>query len=70
LEADQLGLIFMSIAGYDPREAPKIRERMNARAEGARPPEFLSTHAGPNRRIERLNEQMPEALEYYNKNRK
>ncbi|MFC4872694.1 M48 family metallopeptidase [Negadavirga shengliensis] len=70
LEADQLGLIFMSIAGYDPREAPEFWERMNARAEGARPPEFLSTHPGPNRRIERLNEQMPEALEYYNKNKK
>jgi predicted Zn-dependent protease len=27
LEADQLGLIFMAIAGYDPREAPKFWER-------------------------------------------
>lgn len=70
LEADQLGLIFMSIAGYDPQEAPAFWERMNAQAEGARPPEFLSTHPGPNRRIERLNEQMPEALEYYNRNKK
>ncbi|WP_194777813.1 M48 family metallopeptidase [Pararhodonellum marinum] len=68
LEADRLGLIFMSIAGYDPREAPGFWERMSAGA-GQSPPEFLSTHPGPGRRIEELNKQMPEALEYYNKNK-
>lgn len=71
LEADQLGLIFSSMAGYDPREAPEFWKRMEAKAGGgARPPEFLSTHPGPNRRIERLEEQMPEAMEYYEKNRR
>ena len=67
LEADQLGLIFMAIAGYDPREAPDFWTRMNAQSEGARPPEFLSTHPGPERRIEQLNKQMNDALKYYNK---
>src|SRR5690554_6215213 len=67
LEADQLGLIFMAIAGYDPREAPKFWERMEAKAGGGAPPEFLSTHPGPNRRIAQLNKQMPEALKYYKK---
>jgi len=68
LEADQLGLIFMSIAGYDPREAPVFWERMNAQSESSsRPPEFLSTHPGPERRIDQLNKQMDEALKYYNK---
>jgi predicted Zn-dependent protease len=70
LEADQLGLIFMSIAGYDPREAPRFWERMNANSGGGAPPEFLSTHPGPSRRIERLQEQMPDALVYYEKNKR
>jgi predicted Zn-dependent protease len=67
LEADQLGLIFMAIAGYDPREAPDFWTRMNAQSGGERPPEFLSTHPGPERRIEQLNKQMNDALKYYNK---
>ncbi|KEO75286.1 M48 family metallopeptidase [Anditalea andensis] len=70
LEADELGLTFMAIAGYDPREAPRFWERMEAQAGGgSRPPEFLSTHPGPNRRIEQLNKMMPAAMEYYNRNR-
>ncbi len=64
LEADEMGLIFMAMAGYDPRQAPIFWERMAA-AGGASPPEFLSTHPGPARRIERLNSNMPKALEYY-----
>jgi len=70
LEADQLGLIFMAIAGYDPREAPGFWERMNAKAGGGAPPEFLSTHPGPERRIEKLQAQMPDAMVYYEKNKK
>lgn len=67
LEADQLGLIFMAIAGYDPREAPRFWERMEAKSGGAAPPEFLSTHPGPGRRIDELNKQMAEALKYFKK---
>lgn len=66
LEADEMGLIFMAMAGYDPRQAPIFWERMSS-AGGAAPPEFLSTHPGPDRRIERLNANMPKALEYYKK---
>jgi predicted Zn-dependent protease len=65
LEADQMGLIFMAMAGYDPRQAPVFWERMS-KAGGAAPPEFLSTHPGPDRRIERLNSHMAKAMEYYN----
>jgi len=64
LEADRMGLIFMAMAGYDPREAPVFWDRMAASADQV-PPEFLSTHPGPDRRSERLNARMPEALEYY-----
>ncbi len=65
-EADELGLIFMAIAGYDPREAVPFWERMAA-AGGGSPPEFLSTHPSASTRIADLQEQMPRALEYYNK---
>jgi predicted Zn-dependent protease len=64
-EADHLGLIFMAMAGYDPREAPKFWERMST-GSGGQPPEFLSTHPSHDTRIQDLNEWMPEALQYYN----
>ncbi|WP_449353825.1 M48 family metallopeptidase [Algoriphagus formosus] len=69
LEADELGLIFMALAGYDPREAPVFWERMSA-AGGEAPPEFLSTHPGPDRRIEQLQANMPKAMEYYEESQK
>lgn len=65
-EADELGLTFMAIAGYDPREAPKFWERMAAGSGGGSQPEFLSTHPSHETRISRLNEALPKALEYYN----
>jgi len=64
-EADELGLYFMAMAGYDPRGAPDFWKRMEANA-GPRPPEFLSTHPDPSNRIENLNRLMPKAMEYYN----
>lgn len=63
-EADRMGLIFMAMAGYDPREAPRFWERMSASSNG-QPPEFLSTHPSHERRIADLEEHMAEALEYY-----
>lgn len=64
-EADEIGLIFMAMAGYDPREAPNFWERMAAQGSGQRPPEFLSTHPHPESRIADLKKNMPEALKYY-----
>jgi predicted Zn-dependent protease len=69
LEADKLGLLFMAMAGYDPREAPGFWERMNAGAGGAGVPEFLSTHPGPDRRIDRLNQQMADAMVHFEKSK-
>ena len=64
-EADELGLYFMAMAGYDPRTAPDFWKRMEAEG-GPRPPEFLSTHPDPANRIENLNRLIPKAMEYYN----
>ena len=63
-EADRIGLIFMAMAGYDPREAPKFWERMSA-GGGQKPPEFMSTHPSDESRIQQLNHHMSEALGYY-----
>lgn len=66
-EADEMGLIFMAMAGYDPRKAPAFWERMSAASSGQAPPEFLSTHPSHGRRIADLNANMGKALEYYRK---
>lgn len=63
-EADHMGLIFMAMAGYDPRKAPEFWERMAAMG-GGKPPEMLSTHPSDETRIRKLNEHMNEALTYY-----
>src|SRR5512143_2615922 len=63
-EADQIGLILMAKAGYDPRAAVPFWKRMNEKG-GSRPPEFLSTHPAPESRIKEIQSYIPEALKYY-----
>ncbi len=65
-EADRLGMIFMAMAGYDPRGAVPFWERMAASKEGkGTTPEFLSTHPSDQSRIAGIKEVLPEAMEYY-----
>jgi len=64
-EADHLGLIFMAIAGYDPRSAVDFWERMLAAQVGGSGPEFLSTHPSDRTRIENIRQLIPEAMKYY-----
>jgi predicted Zn-dependent protease len=63
--ADEEGQIYMSRAGYDPREAPKLWDRMNASHGGNAPVEFMSTHPSDENRKSALNSWMPRALEIY-----
>ena len=65
-EADYIGLLLAAQAGYDPREAVRLWERMAQASKGA-PPEFLSTHPANETRIHDLQEWMPEALAIYNR---
>lgn len=66
LEADEMGLYLMAMAGYNPQEAPVFWQRMeSASGNGNRPPEFLSTHPAPENRRADLLKDMPRALEYY-----
>lgn len=62
-EADHLGLIFMTMAGYDPNEATAFWSRMAA-AGGGKQAEFLSTHPADEKRIAQLKALIPEALKY------
>lgn len=62
-EADNMGIVFMARAGYDPQEAPKFWQRMGA--GGVKPPEFLSTHPSDERRTQDLQGLMREALAIY-----
>ncbi len=66
-EADYLGLIFMAMAGYDPRQSVSFWQRMAEKKEGKEPPEFLSTHPSDRRRIEDIRSKIPEAMKYYEK---
>lgn len=65
LEADQMGLYLMSMAGYDPRQAIPFWNRMDSSSSGARQPEFLSTHPSPGSRVGDIQKNLPKALEYY-----
>ena len=54
-EADYLGLIFSSLAGYDIRESVNLWKRMAEKNKGKEPPVFLSTHPSSKKRIENLS---------------
>jgi len=64
-EADKIGLILMAKAGYDPRAAIAFWERMDAKAGGGRPPEFLSTHPSGETRIAQIKAWLPEVMQHY-----
>ncbi|WP_461135454.1 M48 family metallopeptidase [Spirosoma lituiforme] len=64
-EADHLGLIFMSMAGYNPKEAISFWTRMAKAGGGKAPAEFLSDHPSDARRIADLQKLLPEAEKYY-----
>ena len=62
LEADQIGLMLMAKAGYDPSAAPEFWDRFANAKEGQSPIEFLSTHPSDGRRSAALREKLPEAM--------
>jgi len=64
-EADYLGLIFSSLAGYDIRESVKIWERMKEAYKGQEIPEWMSTHPSSTKRIQSLKNWIPEVIIEY-----
>lgn len=56
-QADELGMRYMSKAGYTPRAQAEVMQILaQASGGGGRPPEWLSTHPYPETRIDRINE--------------
>jgi predicted Zn-dependent protease len=63
-EADQIGIELAAKAGYDPRAAVTLWQKM-AKAGGGAPPEFLSTHPSDATRQQRLSALAPKMMPYY-----
>lgn len=63
-EADELGLYFMTMAGYKPEASVDFWRKMAAQGGGS-PPEFLSTHPSNQTRINNLRRLIPEAKRRY-----
>ncbi|MGZ5003317.1 MAG: M48 family metallopeptidase [Chthoniobacterales bacterium] len=64
-EADEIGLMYMARAGYDPEESIRFWQRMERASEAGAPPEFMSTHPSHEHRIEQLQALLPKAMEEY-----
>jgi predicted Zn-dependent protease len=65
LEADQFGLRFAAMAGYNPQEAIPFWQRMAQAGGGQKPPEILSTHPSDETRITKMQQYVKEAMPYY-----
>lgn len=63
-EADQIGLVLMAMAGYNPESAISFWQKMAA-GKKSETPEFMSTHPSDNNRIEALKRAMPQATRYF-----
>ena len=57
-EADYMGLILMTIAGYNPDVAVGFWQKMSA-GSGGKTPEFMSTHPSDARRIADIQKELP-----------
>lgn len=65
-EADEIGLILLVKAGYDPYESVRLWDRMAARAR-TEPIEFFSTHPNSSNRARRLESLIPGIVATYGK---
>jgi len=68
-EADELGLVLATIAGYEPSAAVGVWQRMSEDG-GSAQPEFLSTHPSHDSRISNLSSLAPKYREQFSRYRK
>jgi len=63
-EADRIGQIYTARAGYDPKEAIRLWDRMS-KIKKPPIPVWLSTHPATEDRVRKLREFLPDAQKYY-----
>lgn len=68
-EADLIGMDIAARAGYDPRAAVSLWQKMGAASKGE-PPQFLSTHPSHSTRIDTLREAQPKVMPLYERARR
>jgi predicted Zn-dependent protease len=68
-EADRIGVELAARAGYDPRAAIALWQKMGKLSGGSAPPELLSTHPSNESRIKDLTEFSAKVLPLYEKAR-
>lgn len=64
-EADEIGMLYMARAGFDPRESVQLWKNMSAQSE-TKVAEMLSTHPSDETRLQAHIDQLTEALIIYN----
>jgi predicted Zn-dependent protease len=64
-EADRIGIELAAKAGYDPRAAVTLWQKMAAVGGGKAPPQFLSTHPSDAQRQQRLAALVKQMMPYY-----
>lgn len=69
-EADEIGLELAARAGYDPRGAVSLWQKMGQAAGGKGMPEFLSTHPASDRRQAELEALLPKVMPLYERARR
>jgi len=67
-EADRIGIELAAKAGYHPRAAVTLWQKM-AKVSSGGPPQFLSTHPAPSNRQQVLEALIPQMMPYYEKAR-
>lgn len=67
IEADYIGLLLMASAGYDPRLAPKVFEKLGKIGGSSALEDYLSTHPSSKKRAQLLAQAqvMEEAITIY-----
>ena len=67
IEADHIGLLLLGAAGYDPRVAPTVYQKLGKISGDSALNNYLSTHPSSKKRAQLLSQAkvMEEALELY-----
>jgi len=69
LEADRIGVELAARAGYDPRAAVSLWQKMG-QLGGSRPPELLSTHPSPQSRMSDIRQAAERVMPLYQQNKR